>query len=68
VPFDLTSDQEKLRKNRNNPSRGKKGIHLQESNRGGPLSPGWTEAIDDMCVYRRNYYSYINTFNEYDSV
>jgi len=33
--FDLTSDQEKLP---TNPSRGKKGRNLQESNRGGSLS------------------------------
>jgi len=42
----LTSDQEKLP---NNPSRGKKGRNLQESNRGGSLSR-MERTIDVMCT------------------
>jgi len=51
---DLTSDQEKLPRNRKKPSRGKKERNLQESNRGGSLS-----MMDrgNIChVYRRNHY------------
>jgi len=45
---DLTSDQEKLPGNRNNPFTGKKGkTPSGEQQRRFPL-PGWTEAIDVM--------------------
>jgi len=38
LTFDLTSNQEKLPRNRKKRSQGKKGRTLQESNRGGSLS------------------------------
>jgi len=53
---DLTSDQEKLPKIENNPSRGKKGRNLQESNRGGSLSR--MERCNRCHVYRRKHELY----------
>jgi len=65
--FDLTSDQEKLP---NNPSLGKRGRNLQESNRGGSLSR-MDRTIDVMCtegIIIHTLKHSNNTINEYDRV